>query len=311
MCRFLYYSLIILALTQSTINADCSASIPKEAPKIEGSAIHGLLDIAFKNDYITPRGLLVTDTGLTIQVLSILTLEVYKDKDPCTFINNLSLVGGGWNDIWTVQHDPYVGPWNEFDWFAGFVITFDQNWKLATQFLEFLSPPHHFKTERNLESTLSYDDSKWNLPIVFNPYAKFFWAISGDSTVVVGKHGHTYYVELGITPTLDLNRYGIPTVITSPTWITIGPAQFWNGSILGIKKEKSHFGVFSTGLTAKTPLTWIPTAFGNWYFSINVQYYHLINDNLLKAQTFTLILDSIKDAHRDIGVVNGGIGFEF
>jgi hypothetical protein len=31
--------------------------------------VHGFSDLAFKNDYLTPRGLLVTNKGLTIQIL--------------------------------------------------------------------------------------------------------------------------------------------------------------------------------------------------------------------------------------------------
>ena len=30
--------------------------------------IHGFFDVTFANDYITPRGLLVTNTGLTTQI---------------------------------------------------------------------------------------------------------------------------------------------------------------------------------------------------------------------------------------------------
>ena len=48
-------------------------------PPAPTSDIHGFFDVTFANDYITPRGLLVTNTGLTTQVLSGLVFDLYKD----------------------------------------------------------------------------------------------------------------------------------------------------------------------------------------------------------------------------------------
>ena len=79
--------------------------------------IHGFGDISIKNDYITPRGLLVTNTGLTTQILAGLAWDIYKNKTG--FINDVSVYGGVWNDLWSKQNHPQVGSWNEFDWFVG------------------------------------------------------------------------------------------------------------------------------------------------------------------------------------------------
>jgi hypothetical protein len=75
--------------------------------------------------------------------------------------------------------------------------------------------------------------------------------------------------------------------------------------------ELSSAGVFSTGLTAKVPLAFIPKNLGNWYVKGGFQYYHLINDSLLLAQTFTGTATSFLTAHRDVVVGFGGIGFGF
>src|SRR5215472_15755699 len=101
------------------VTASFAADMPVKAPPAAPaeSDVHGFFDISFKNDYITPRGLLVTNTGLTTQVLSGLALDLYKDKNG--FINKVSFVGGTWNDLWSEQHNPSVGAWNEFDWFIG------------------------------------------------------------------------------------------------------------------------------------------------------------------------------------------------
>jgi hypothetical protein len=247
--------------------------------------IHGLVDIAFKNDYITPRGLLVTDTGLTVQVLNTFAIDICK-----------SVTGnfGAWNDIWTAQGDPYVGAWNEFDWFVGATLSWANHWKFFAQFLQFVSPPHHFRPENNAEFVLSFEDGS------YNPYLKLFWAISGDSTIVVGNPGKTYYVEIGFIPT-----YKWPKVIfTLPTALSFGPAHFWNGGKLALKNSHSHFGIFTTAINLRIPL-------GAWYISVGGQYYRLINENLLQAQKFTIGVHSLRSAHRNVLVGSFNVGFEF
>jgi len=42
-----------------------------------------------------------------------------------------------------------------------------------------------------------------------------------------------------------------------------------------------------------------------------MQYYYLINDNLLQAQLFTIEVPSIRKAHRHVGVGYLGFGFDF
>ncbi len=69
-----------------------AADMPVKAPtSTSGIAVvldvHGFVDVSFKNAYITPRGLLVTNTGLTTQVLSGMVLDIYKDKSG--FINDV------------------------------------------------------------------------------------------------------------------------------------------------------------------------------------------------------------------------------
>jgi len=263
----------------------------EQIPSKNASNVHGLVDIVFKNDYITPRGLLVTDTGLTIQVLNNLVLELTKS----VFLNF-----GAWHDIWTAQGNPYVGAWNEFDWFAGISFVF-QKLKFQAQFIEFVSPPHNFTPENNAEFIVFYE--AWRI----NPYFKFFYAISGDSTVVVGKPGGTYYFELGMIPTFEFKE----VIFTFPTWISFGPESFWNGGKLAIKHSHSNFGVLTSGIHAKVPLRCIAEKFGAWYAGLGFQYYYLINDNLLQAQVFTIGAQSLGSAHRSIGVGSMNIGFEF
>lgn len=277
---------------------------PTLAEESSHSDIHGILDICVKNDYVTPRGLLVTNTGVTFQVLGIFQWDIFSNPD--CLINKATVFAGVWNDIWSEQGDPYVGAWNECDWLAGFTVQFANNWKFGAQVIPFISPPHHFQLEDNLEFLLAYDDSDWEYPITINPYVKWFWAMSGDSTVVTGKRGGTYDVEFGMIPTYQWSCYKL----MAPTWITAGPAEFWNGGSPAFKNDKKNLGVFSTGLRAECALSWVPARLGKWSVYLNGQYYHLINKNLLLAQTVTLEIPYHK-THRDIGVACAGIAFGF
>ena len=78
--------------------ADLKLKAPPPPPSVPLD-IHYFADVTFLNDYITPRGLLVTNTGLTTQILTGISLDLYKDK--MGFINDISINGGVWNDLWS------------------------------------------------------------------------------------------------------------------------------------------------------------------------------------------------------------------
>jgi hypothetical protein len=300
------------------VTTSFAADMPVKAPSpvLEPLDMHAFFDVSFKNAYITPRGLLVTNTGLTTQILGGIAADVYKDKSG--FINLVSVYGYVWNDLWSEQKHPKVGSWNEFDWAVGMTVKFAQNWKFGVEYVEFLSPPGNFSVERNIEFTLAYDDSGWwgGAPFALNPYVKLFYAVSsGSSTVVVGKAGGTYDVEIGVVPTLDMKRYlGIPLTLSAPTWITVGPSDYWNvgGNVCGaVLCSTDNVGVFSTGLTAKLALDWVPARYGKWYAKAGFQYYNFLNDNLRLAQQTTLGISSFAATHEDYFVGFGGVGFSF
>jgi hypothetical protein len=52
-------------------------------------AIHGFGDFTLSNDYLTPRGLLVTNKGVTAQVVDGLVFDFYHA--PSSTINDISL----------------------------------------------------------------------------------------------------------------------------------------------------------------------------------------------------------------------------
>jgi hypothetical protein len=263
----------------------------------QSASLHGFADVSFKNDYITPRGLAVTEQGQTIQALDGLVLDV--PLDPKSIIPDVSFVAGTWSD-WNPDYDPARNKesFNEFDWFIGGNAKIGQDFKAGVQYVEFISPQKAFVTEKNLEFSLYFDDSHYLKTITLQPYAKLFYAMSGGSTVVVGKAGGTFDVELGAVPTWDLHGSGVPIVLSAPTWVTVGPSDFWGGD--------GNTGVFSTGLKATLPLSAIPASAGHWSVYGSYQYYRLVNDRLILAES---LLNGKSD--RDLSLFSVGLSLGF
>ena len=96
------------------------------------------------------------------------------------------------------------------------------------------------------------------------------------------------------TPTIKLDR----ATLSAPTWITVGPKSYWGGD--------QNAGVFTTGLKVTVPLN-LPEKAGHWSMYGGYQYYHLINDNLVLAQS---LLNQGKD-ERDLHLFQVGVGVGF
>src|SRR5260370_29616229 len=76
------------------LSAISGAALAQADPPL---AIHGFNDLTVKNDYITPRGLLVSHDRFTTQILNGLVLNTYHN--PVSPLDEVSLVAGIWNDI--------------------------------------------------------------------------------------------------------------------------------------------------------------------------------------------------------------------
>lgn len=276
-----------------TALAACACTSVASAQDSSDWSLHGFGDISAKNDYVTPRGLVVTTSGAAIQVLNGLV-----------FVSpgGVAITVGTWTDInpGFSRKDGNITALNEFDYFVGISGEVAPKVELGAQYVQFISgqPSVAFKTEKNIEFTLKYKDATKDNPLSINPYAKLFWAVDGDSTVVLGKKGGTFDIELGAVPT-----YATKSVtVAFPTWITVGPKTYWG---TGPNKD-GNFGVATTGLKVSTPLTFLKGAAGASVYA-QAQYYHLINDNLVRAKA---ILNS-GDNKRDHVVLAVGLSFGF
>lgn len=281
----------LYAMTALLLGATPTLAAAEDAP---AWSLHGFGEVSVKNDYVTPRGLVVTTAGATVQILNGIVLV-----SP----GGLAIHAGTWTDLnpGYSRADGNITAVNEFDFFFGISGKIAPNLTAGVEYVQFISgqPSVAFSDERNIEFSLKYADAP-DAKFSFNPYAKLFWAVdSKSSTVVLGKAGDTFDVELGLVPTYK----GKGFTVTAPTWITVGPSSYWG---TGAFDNDQNFGVASTGLKVSAPLSFIKGAAGASVFA-QAQYYHLINDNLVTAKS---ILNSGAD-NRDHVVFGGGIGFNF
>jgi hypothetical protein len=267
-CAVLVCCLLALDASHTTASAD-------------PTNIHVFSDTLFLSDYITPRGYVLNNNGFVNQTDIGITASIYSNKSGP--INDVSLNAGVWEDYW--EDSQFANSvsnrgWYEDDWWAGGSVT-HANWTFGATIMQFRSPDALWQTQTNAEFKISHDDSGSGLPITFNPYTKLFYAISGSSTTGFGDRGHTYDVEIGMSPSYTFKNTTL--TVSAPTWITVGPESFWNGDPAAIKNT-GNFGVFSTGMTFKTPISFIPSSYGSWYAKAGVQVYDLINNNLVLAE---------------------------
>jgi len=258
----------------------------------EGWQLHGFGDVSVKNDYVTPRGLVVTTKGVTVQVLNGLVAVAP---------NGVAFHAGTWVDInpGYSRADGNITAVNEFDYFFGVDYDILPKLNVGVEYSEFISgqPSVAFKNEHNIEFHAKYKDSA-DKGFTINPYAKLFWAAWGkSSTVVLGKAGDTFDIELGAVPTVKTGA----VTLTAPTWITVGPKTYWGTGAL----KDGNVGVFSTGLKASTPIPFASGAGASVYGF--VQYYNLINDNLVRSKAI-LNSGANKRSHLQFGA---GVNFGF
>jgi hypothetical protein len=256
--------------------AACGAATAAQAQAQDGDSgweLHGFGDVSLKSDYVTPRGLVVVDDGATVQVLNGLVAVAPS---------GLAIHAGTWVDLNPGYNKAEnITTLNEFDFFVGVSGKIAPGLTAGVEYQQFISgqPSVAFQDERNIEFSLKYADGDKDTAVTLNPYAKLFWAFdSKSSTVVLGKAGGTFDVELGAVPTYKFQG----ATLSAPTWITVGPKTYWGKRGDAIKD--SNVGVFSTGLKGSVPLKIFGSGGASASIYAQIQYYKLLNDNLEAAR---------------------------
>lgn len=305
-----------LATAGAASAADLIVKAPPPPPATLPLDIHGFFDVGVASDFVTARGsYLIKGTPVTGIDMG-LSADIYKNK--AGFINKISVYGGTYFQLSDGYQPLPPGANNndsftEFDWWTGATVGFAGNWAIDAQYYEIISPQQLWDDQRNIQLTLSYDDTSWGLPVQFKPYIRGWYETSG--TPNTGGTNKSGYAQFGSNFTWDLTKQGYGVTFVLPTYVSVGPKDYWKstgcGTVSTAPCAASNGGVFSTGLTAVVPVTWIPKNFGSWSIKGGFQYYHLINDGLLAQQVAVGTATSYATAKRDIVVGFGGVGFSF
>ena len=228
----------------------------------EGPVLSGSFDLSVLNDYVTPHGLVATTRGGSVQAAAQATLSLPS---------GISLTGGVWTDF-NPNYDKIGNTTrtvNETDPFFAISVDATSRLSLTAKYIAFIGN-NLPRTAHNVALVASYADGAPDQQLRINPYAVFFYEVSGSSVIGVGKGGNTFDVLLGATPTLKLDGL----TIAAPTWVTLAPKPFF-GPI-----DDGNLGMFTTGLKVIKPIN-LGSRAGQWSVYATAQYYRLQNDNLV------------------------------
>lgn len=256
------------------------ATADKEPPFVTG-----LLDLNLSDYYLTPRGVIVENSGVIAQPVLLLFLNFYEGNGP---IDSVSGTVGIWNSIHSKQRDPkndqFAPNWNEMDLLSALNVTFLKDWTFTFAYEFWVSPIDAFPGTSHIELKFSYGDHfmKGLLPklpgsLSINPYINFFIEVK-NKTAASPDIGESFYFELGMVPKYVFEGY--PLSIEMPTYLLFPGDHFYS--------QNSTLGVFGTGVKVTAPLTFIHTRYGKWSAHTDLIYKHLVNDGLVNDNATAL-----------------------
>jgi hypothetical protein len=320
----------------ATAASAADMSLPTKAPPPPpvASAWSGFVEVDVESLLINPHGQLLS-TGGAVSTAAGLNLNLYKDK--AGFINNITvggLVATDWSDSYGGAFAALVPSENGslFDvvFALSAAVTFGQYWKVEEQFFNVegeLVPattavaaaaqaanggvpttnPTNNATLVFNQVTLSLNDSFTGWPITFNPYVTWFYSLQsinvlGQSAACATCAVNDSEFDVGFVPTINMKQYwGWDLTLKAPTYVTLSHTSYFGPASTG------GVGIFTTGLTGTTPLTWMPPAWGHWYAKAGFQWYDIINGGI-SASNIILAGETLGNS---IFVGFGGIGVAF
>ncbi|MDB6033616.1 MAG: hypothetical protein JWM16_3954 [Verrucomicrobiales bacterium] len=266
------------------------------------SRFHALSNFEFSDKYLTPRGMIVHNSGLTFQWLGLGLFNIYKGD---SIINDVTLVGGLWNDFSSggvSQHAPFGSKpkvnWVEIDPIAGISTTIGKNFKLDVTYTAFNMQILDIGTSQHLEAKLSFDDGDYLKAFALHPYVSFWKELDGKATaaqvpfiVFAGKSGPgpSHYFEAGVAPSYTFKDIGLK--LEAPCRVLLPDKDFYGEYFA----KASTVGLWEVGLKATVPLSFIPREYGGWSFHAGFKYMDFVDKNLQGLQVFNAPGKAVKD----------------
>jgi hypothetical protein len=264
------------------------------------SRVNALFNLEFSNEYLTPRGMIVHDQGLTFQPLLLGLINLYRGD---SFINDVTFVPGVWNDFSSSPvsvHAPFGSQpktdWVEIDPIVGMSVTFAKHFKLDVTYTAFNMQILDIGTSQHLDTKLSFDDSPWLKDFALHPYFEFWQELDGKATDAdvpeavfgpspkSGSHpapNSSYYFEVGVDPGYTFKDLA-GLKLEAPCRVLLPNERFY-GEYYG---DASTVGLFEVGLKGTVPLKFMPQGYGNWSFHAGFRYMYFVDDNLYHLNEF-------------------------
>ena len=265
-------TLMLVALLPARLQADDA-----------GSRVHALVNLEFSDKYLTPRGMIVQDHGLTMQTLFLAFVNVYNGA-PEDFINSITLIPGFWNDFATSPIPAHLTAgskgtdWVEYDPILGVSIGFAKNFKLDVTYTEFAMQILDIGTSQHLETKLSYDDSAAMGAFAMHPYVSYWKELTNKATAAANFGApSSYYFEVGIDPSMMIGK----TKLEAPIRVLLPNKNFYGETFA----TSSTVGLYEIGLKATMPMTFMPAGYGHWSFHIGAKYMKFVDKNLQQLAT--------------------------
>lgn len=257
------------------------------------SRVNTVLNFEFSDKYLTPRGMIVHQNGLTFQQLALGLFNVYKGDSGIT---DVTLVGGVWNDFSTdgvSSHAPFgskpTTAWVEIDPIAGVSLGLGKQFTLSATYTAFNMQILDIGVSQHLETKLAFDDSPYLKAFAVHPYFLYWQELDGKATaadvpyIVFAKQpgpGSSHYFEVGVTPSHTFEN--ISLTLEAPTRVLLPDKDFY-GEYYG---KSSVVGLWETGLKATLPMKFMPEGYGHWSYHAGFKYMGFEDKSLKGMQQF-------------------------
>lgn len=262
-----------------------SAGLPSlHAQETPPSRFHALFNLELSDKYLTPRGMIVQDEGLTYQTLMLGFLDVYDGKEGA-FLSDITLVGGVWADFSTdamAEHVPAATSTTtnfiEIDPIIGFSLGLGKNFKLDVTYTAFVMQILDIGTSEHLEVKLGYNDTDLLGDFALHPYL-LFWKELDNKATAAANFGvpSSHYFEVGIAPGVTVGDVKIEAPMRA-----LLPDDDFYGETFG---DSSTVALYEVGLKASMPLKFMPAGYGFWNAHLGFRYMNFVDDNLQQLST--------------------------
>ncbi len=245
--------------------------------RADGSKVHALVNFEVSDEYLTPRGMLVQNKGLTYQQLLLGFVDLYQGGSG-ELIDDVTFVPGVWADFTSRPIAIHVkgkgaADWVETDPIAGLSIKFAKVMKLDVTYTAFDMHILDIGTSQHLETKLSLDDSSYLGSFALNPYISYWKELDGKATAAANFNvPSSGYTDIGIDPGCKEGAWKFD----APLRMLLPEKNFYGTHFA----KKSTVGLYEIGAKGTVSLDFMPKGYGFWSFHIGIKYMKFVDKNL-------------------------------